>query len=86
METLKEYYEDCKASLIKVGVGDKKFSNVVPESLWPSIERAYGEGGHRAGYVDDALKELKVENFVIQIQVQRLGGGYCRIYHNIYTY
>lgn len=86
LETLQAYYKDCRERLKKAGAGDKKFSNVIPESLWPSIEKAYGEGGHRSGYVDEALKELKVENFEIQIQVQRLGGGYCRIYHNICTY
>lgn len=86
IESLEEYYDDCKKKMVKAGVGDIKFSNVVHESFWPAIERAYGEGGHQAGYVDDAMKELKVENFAIQIQVQRLGGGYCRIYHNILTY
>lgn len=86
LDTLQNYYKDCGERLKKAGAGDKKFSNVIPESLWPSIEKAYSEGSHHSGYVDDALKELKVENFVIQIEVQRLGGGYCRIYHNVYTY
>lgn len=86
LDTLSEYYDDCKAQMKRVGVGDKHFSNVVPASLWSSVESSYGSGAYRSGYVDDALKDLKVDNFSIQIQVQNLGGGYYRIYHNIYTY
>ena len=86
LDTLSEYYDDCKAQMKRVGVGDKHFSNVVPASLWSSVESSYGSGAYRSGYVDDALKDLKADNFSIQIQVQNLGGGYYRIYHNIYTY
>ena len=85
LDTLSEYYNDCKAQMKRVGVGDKHFSNVVPASLWSSVESSYSSGAYRSGYVDDALKELKADNFSIQIQVQNLGGGYYRIYHNIYT-
>lgn len=85
-ENMKDYYEDCKKLLVAAGTGDKTFSNVIPESLWSTVERAYSSGDHWKEYVEDALKELKVENFVIHIQVQRLGGGYYRIYHNVYTY
>ncbi|MCM1187973.1 MAG: hypothetical protein NC541_01600 [bacterium] len=86
LETLQEYYDDCEKRLKDAGVGDRQFSNVIPEALWDAIEREYGSGGYRKGYVEDALKELEAENFVIQLQVQRLGGGYCRLYHNVYTY
>ncbi len=86
LETLDKYYEDCAKRLKEAGVGDKQFTNVIPESLWNSIERAYSSGSYWNGYVDKTLKELKVENFLIQLQVQRLGGGYCRLYHNVYTY
>lgn len=85
LDTLAEYYSDCRTQMKKVGLGDKTFSNVIPESLWSSVERAYSSGSYRGGYVDGVLKELKAENFSIQIQVQNLGGGYYRIYHNIYT-
>ena len=37
------------------------------------------------GYVEEALKELGADDFVIQLQVERLGGGYYRLYHNVYT-
>ncbi len=72
--------------LKEVGVGDKKFSVNIPETLWNSVERAYTTGDYWKNYVDDALEELKVENFVIHIQVERLGGGYYRVYHNVLTY
>lgn len=85
-DTMKEYYEDCLKLLKEAGVGDKQFSNVVPESLWSTVERAYSSGDYWKGYVEAALKELGVENFVIQIQIQPLGGGYYRVYHNVYTY
>ena len=86
LDTLQKYYDDCEAQLKEVGVGDKQFNNVVPASLWNSVERAYSSGAYWKGYVEDALKELKVENFAIQVQVQNLGGGYYRIYHNVLTY
>lgn len=85
-ETMDEYYKDCYDLLLKVGKGDKQYINIIPESLWDSVERAYASGDYRKHYVEDALKELGVENFVIHLQVQRLGGGYYRIYHNVYTY
>lgn len=84
-DTLEKYYADCKSKLKTAGTGYIQFSNVIPESLWSSIERAYSDGSYVKGYVEDALKEMKAENFAIQLQVQRLGGGYYRIYHNIYT-
>lgn len=85
-ETVSEYYADCLKLLKEAGKGDKQFVNVVPESLWTVLEQAYGRGDFWKGYVNEALKELGAENFVIQLQVQRLGGGYCRLYHNVYTY
>ena len=85
-ETVSEYYEDCLKLLKQAGKGDKQFSNVIPESLWYALEQAYGRGDYWKGYVNEALKALGVENFVIQLQVQRLGGGYYRLYHNVYTY
>ena len=86
LNTLQEYYDDCKKQLKAVGVGEKQFTNVVPQSLWSSIESAYSSGGYQKGYVEEALKDLKAESFAIQIQVQNLGGGYYRIWHNVMTY
>lgn len=85
-ETMEEYYVDCLALLQEVGLGDKQFSVVVPESLWAELEQAYNSGAYREGYVEDALEALGAEYFVIQLQVERLGGGYYRLYHNVYTY
>lgn len=86
LDTLKKYYEDCGKQLKEVGKGDKQFSNVVPQSLWSSVERSYSTGDYWKGYVEGALKDLGVENFVIQMQVQELGGEYYRVYHNVLTY
>lgn len=85
-ESMKDYYEECLKLLKEAGKGEKTFQVVIHESLWSSVERAYSSGEYLKGYVDEALKELEVENFAIQIQTQRLGGGYYRLYHNIYTY
>ncbi|MCM1024892.1 MAG: hypothetical protein NC432_00515 [Roseburia sp.] len=85
LDTLEKYYDDCEEGLKIVGTGSGQFTNVIPESLWSMIEYAYSTGDYRRGYVDDALKEMKAEQFLIQLQVQRLGGGYCRLYHNIYV-
>lgn len=86
METMKEYYEDCLKQMTDAGTGLQQFSNVVPESLWGDVESQYYSEGYRKGYVDEALKKLGVENFAIQLQAQRLGGGYYRLYHNISTW
>ena len=86
LDTIEKYYADCEKQLKEVGVGDKQFSNVIPSSLWSVVERAYSSGTYRSGYVDNVLKELEAENFSIQLQVQDLGGGYYRLYHNVYTY
>lgn len=85
MDTMQEYYDDCLKQLKSVGTGDKQFANVIPESLWSLVERAYNNGDYWKGYAEKALKDMGAENFVIQIQVGKLGGGYYRIYHNVYT-
>ena len=59
---------------------------MIPESLWSSLERAYSSGEYWNGYVEGTLQEMGVENFLIQLQAQRLGGGYYRLYHNVLTY
>ncbi len=84
--TLEEYYADCKKLLTEAGTGEKQYVSVVPEALWSSVERAYLNGDYWNGYVEGALRELGATHFLIQLQAQRLGGGYCRIYHNVYTY
>lgn len=86
METMDEYYADCLKKMTEAGTGLQQFSNVIPESLWRDIELAYNNEGYRKGYVDEALKKLEVENFAIQLQGERLGGGYYRLYHNISTW
>lgn len=85
-DTMEEYYDACLKLLKGVGAGDKQFSNVVPESLWGTVEQAYSSGAYWDGYVEEALKALGVDNFMIQLQAQRLGSGYYRLYHNVYTY
>lgn len=85
-DTMQEYYEDCRRLLKDAGTGDRQFVNVIPQSLWGSVERAYNSGDYRKGYVDSALKDMGASNFAIQLQVQDLGGGYYRLYHNVYTY
>lgn len=84
--TIKEYYEDCGKLLQEAGIGDKQFINVIPEDLWNSVEQAYNSGEYWKGYVEGALKEMGAESFVINLQAQSLGGGYYRLYHNVYTY
>ncbi len=85
-DTMQEYYEDCRRLLKDAGTGDRQFVNVIPQSLWSSVERAYNSGDYRKGYVDSALKDIGASSFAIQLQVQDLGGGYYRLYHNVYTY
>lgn len=86
LQDMQEYYDDCIKQMKEVGVGQKYFSNVVPVDLWASIEQAYSNGDYQKGYVEEVLKELKLENFAIQLQVDDLSGGYYRIYHNVSTW
>ena len=84
--TLKDYYDDCKVQLVSCGMGDHTFYNVVPESLFKTIESEYGKGNHRSGYMDSALKTIGASNCNIVLQAERLGGGYYRIWHNVYVW
>lgn len=86
LDTLQKYYEDCLKQLKAAGKGDKHFSNVVPATLWGAVERCYGTGDFKKGYMEEALKALGVENVSIQLQVDDLSGGYYRIYHNLYIW
>ncbi|MCM1064089.1 MAG: hypothetical protein NC420_06340 [Eubacterium sp.] len=86
LDSLEEYYADCVEQMKTAGTGEKQFTSVVPESFWSAVENAYSTNAYWKGYVETVLKELNVDNFAIQIQAQRLGGGYYRIYHTVYTY
>ena len=86
MDTMEEYYADCAAQIKLIGVGDGQFSNVVPISLWKTVELAYSIGSYKNGYVNDILKEFGVEEFYVQLEVQNLGDGYYRVIHNVVTY
>ncbi len=86
MDNLEEYYADCLNQMKKVGTGYQQFTNVIPKSLWDTIERIYSDGSYKKGYVEEALKEFKLDNFAIQLQTERLNGAYYRLYHNISTW
>lgn len=86
LDNMTEYYADCLKQMVEVGEGQKYFTNVVPQSLWSSIEQAYGSDSYEKGYVTEGLKKLDKEHFAIQLQVDDISGGYYRIYHNIVTW
>ena len=72
--------------MVSCGMGDHCFYNVVPVELYRTIESEYGKGNYRTGYFDSALKTIGASNCNIVIQAERLGGGYYRIWHNIYVW
>ncbi len=86
LTNITDYYKDCLAKMKQAGAGNQQFVNVVDEVMWIVIEREYTEGNYWAGYVDEALKALGKEGFAIQLQVETLGDGYYRLYHNIVSY
>lgn len=83
---LSSYYEDCRKQLTGLGSGDQHFDNVVPKSLWSTIEQSYHTGAYEQGYVVDVLKNLGMEYFAIQLQLVDIGDGYYRVYHDVVTY
>ena len=83
---ISDYNTNCKNSMIKAGAGDQHFSLVVPESLYPSIEKEYSTEEYKTAYADSVLTALGMNQFSVQIQAQRLGNGYYRLYHNVYTW
>ncbi len=83
---LNSYYANCITQLSILGSGDQHFDNVVPKSLWSTIEQAYNTGAYEQGYVSEVLKKLGMDNFAIQLQLVDLGDGYYRVYHNVVTY
>lgn len=86
IDTLEDYYKDCYAQLVALGSGDRQFTNVVTKVEWIVIEQEYTSGRYEEGYVNEALKELGMERFVIQIEAENLGDGYYRLYHNVVTW
>lgn len=86
MDTLDKYYEDCKKQMKKVGSGKQQFITIIPKSLWSVIEEEYSDGGYKKGYVDESLKELKMEHFAIQLQTERINNHFYRLYHNVSTW
>ncbi|MCR4618341.1 MAG: hypothetical protein K5669_09200 [Lachnospiraceae bacterium] len=84
--SMEEYYADCKKKLVAAGSGDQHFSVIIPASLFKSIESAYGKGEYKTGYVDEALKSLGMNKFSIQIQAERMGGGFYKLYHNVVSW
>ncbi|MCM1185829.1 MAG: hypothetical protein NC251_05975 [Lachnoclostridium sp.] len=86
LTTLEDYYKDCLSQMKAEGTGNRQFVNVVDEVMWVVIEREYTEGNYQTGYVEQALKDMGMEYFAIQLQVQSLGDGYYRLYHNILTW
>jgi len=83
---LNSYYANCITQLSVLGSGDQHFDNVVPKSLWSTIEQAYNTGAYEQGYVAEVLKKLGMENFAISLQLVDLGDGYYRVYHNVVIY
>ena len=83
---LNSYYANCITQLSVLGSGDQHFDNVVPKSLWSTIEQAYNTGAYEQGYVAEVLKRLGMENFAISLQLVDLGDGYYRVYHNVVIY
>lgn len=86
LDTMDKYYADCLKQMVKVGSGQKSFSNVVPKHVLAQVEASYGAGEYEKKYVTEGLKKLKMDNFAILIQVEDLGGNYYRLYHNIATW
>ncbi len=86
LPSLQDYYRDCKVQLVSCGMGDHCFYNVVPESLFRTIESEYGKGNYLTGYMESALKTIGASNCNIVLQAERLGGGYYRIWHSVYVW
>mgnify|MGYP000390534694 CR=1 FL=1 len=53
---LNSYYANCITQLSILGSGDQHFDNVVPKSLWSTIEQAYNTGAYEQGYGGGAEK------------------------------
>ncbi len=86
LTSVQDYYRDCKVQLVSCGMGDHRFYNVVPESLFKTLESEYGKGNYLSGYMDSALKTIGATNCNIVIQAERLGDGYYRVWHNVYVW
>lgn len=82
--TLENYYADCLKQMTEAGSGQHQFTNVIPASLWSSVERAYSDGSYQTGYVNGALEKLGMTDFAIQLQARGIGkNNYYVLYHNV---
>lgn len=84
--SLDDYYKDCNKKLTAAGTGDQHFVNIVPAELFDKIVSDYGTGAYEKGYVEDVLVSLGMDHFTIQIQAQKLGKGYYKLFHNVVTW
>ena len=80
------YYDNCYHQLVSMGYGDRQFVNVVTDIEMIVIEQEYSSGRYMNGYVNAALKKLGMDYFAIDIQVEYLGDGFYRLYHNVVTW
>lgn len=83
---LDDYYTDCEKQLVACGSGEQHFYIIIPEELFAKLELVYGNNEYEKGFMQKALSTLGMDYYSIQIQAQRLGNGYYKLYHNVVTW
>lgn len=80
---LEEYYTDCYAQIRELGKGSIEFVNLIPASLWKTVENAYNTKDYRSGYADRVMKDTGATSYQVSIEAEELKGDYCLLRHTI---
>lgn len=84
IKDIDSYYSDCKDQIIKHGLGEYSFENVVnSESLVQDIYARYSNKDYVSAYMDDALNEIGAYSYDMNLLVEELEGKNYRLTHQV---
>lgn len=84
LTNIDEYYEDCYENVIQNGIGTYQFQNVISlENVYFQMYEDYLNDTYNDGYLNNAQAELDAANFIYDIRIEELQGGYLLLTHNM---
>lgn len=84
IKDIESYYADCKDQIIRRGVGQYSFENVVSsEALVEDIYSKYSNKEYVSAYMDDALNSIGAYSYDMNLLVEELEGKNYRLTHQV---
>lgn len=81
--SIEDYYKTCLEKMVALASENQHFYVIIPENLYRNVESDYGLGVQEKEYLNEVMKKLGKTQYDMQLQVQRLGKGFYKIYHNV---